>query len=121
MAYEHGRGVKADLHKAFKYYKRGADKGHAICMNNMGRMCQNGEGTQKDERKAFELFLQAAEKGYGLAMQNVGQCYQYELGTDFDMGKAIEWYEKSLEILPDPELAQKVEIFKELEAQEAPE
>lgn len=121
LAYEHGRGVKPDMHKAFKYYKRGADKGHAICMNNMGLMCQNGEGTQKNEKKAFELFLQAAEKGYGLAMQNVGQCYQYELGTDFDMGKAIEWYEKSLEILPDPELAQKVEIFKELEAQEAPE
>ena len=121
LAYEHGRGVKPDMHKAFKYYKRGADKGHAICMNNMGRMCQNGEGTQKDEKKAFELFLQAAEKGYGPAMQNVGRCYQFGLGTDCDMAKAIEWYEKSLEILPDPELAQKVEIFKELEAQEAPE
>lgn len=121
LAYEHGRGVKPDMHKAFKYYKRGADKGHAICMNNMGLMCQNGEGTQKDEKMAFELFLQAAEKEYGPAMQNVGRCCQFGLRTDCDMAKAIEWYEKSLEILPDPELAQKVEIFKELEAQEAPE
>ena len=48
-------------------------------------------------------------------MKNLGYCYQFGYGVDGDMQKAIEWYEKSLEIVNDPELKEKVEVFKAIE------
>lgn len=45
-------------------------------------------------------------------MKNVGMCYQFGHGVNESMKKAIYWYEKALEVIDDPELAQKVMIFK---------
>ncbi len=114
LAYEHGRGVKADKQKAIEYFRQGVELGHAACQHSLGCCYIQGDGVERNGKKAFELFSKSAEQGYGLAMKDLGRCYQFAKGTPGNMGKAIEWYEKSLEVLPDPELAQKVEIFKSL-------
>ena len=114
LAYEHGRGVEKDEKQALAYYEQGAELGNAACQHSLGCMYMKGDTVAKGCRKAFELFQKAAMQGYGLAMKDLGRCYQFAKGTTGNMGKAIEWYEKSLAVLPDPELAQKVEVFKQL-------
>ncbi len=115
LAYEHGRGVKQNVKKAIELYKQGAELGHAKSQNSLGGYYMRGDHIKTDEKKGFELIKKSAEQGYGLAMQNLGRCYQFGNGVEDDMSKAIEWYEKSLEVDFDPELAQKVAIFKQLE------
>ena len=114
LAYEHGRGVKEDIHKAAELYEKGAAAGSPDCLNSLGNYYARGIVFRKDEQKAFELFQKAAEQGNGLAMRNLGNCYQFGTGVTGNMQKAVEWYEKSLEVNPDPELERKVQVFKML-------
>lgn len=72
----------------------------------------SGINLKKDYHKGFELIKAAAEQGYGLAMRDLGRCYQFANGTPGNMKTAIEWYEKALEVIDDPELEQKVMMFK---------
>lgn len=115
LAYEHGRGVRKSVAKAIEYYRQGAELGHAACQHSLACYYMRGDRIQKDETLAFDLMLKAAEQGYGLAMKDVGRCYQFGNGVVENMSAAIEWYEKALMILDDPELEEKVALFKELE------
>ena len=114
LLYEHGRGVEKDLEKAAALYEHGADLGCREAQNNFGTFLMQGTGVPQDKRRAFALFQAAAEQGYGVAMRNLGNCYQYAYGTDGNMKKAMEWYERALDVLDDPELAQKVQLFREM-------
>lgn len=118
LAYQHGRGVSQNSKKAFECYEQGAEAGHSGCINNLAICYRTGRCVPEDQEKAFELSLQAAEMGNALAMRNVGECYQFGTGVEESMKKAIYWYEKALEENYDPELAQKVEIFKSIEEDE---
>lgn len=112
LAYEHGRGVNSDMKKAIDHFTRGAELGNASCQQALGCCYINGEGVTENKEKGFALCMKAAEQGNGLAMKNVGMCYQFGHGVNESMKKAIYWYEKALEVIDDPELAQKVMIFK---------
>ena len=112
LAYEHGRGVTANAEKAIAHFRLGAEMGNASCQQALGCCYIKGEGVPENKEKGFALCMKAAEQGNGLAMKNVGMCYQFGHGVDESMKKAIYWYEKSLEVIDDPELAQKVIIFK---------
>lgn len=119
LAYEHGRGVRRNVAKAIEYYRKGADMGHAASQHSLACYYMRGEKVQKDMELAFDLILKSANQGYGLAMKDAGRCYQFGHGTADDMAKAIEWYEKALAVLPDPELEQKVAVFKTLQGHQA--
>lgn len=112
LAYHHGRGVDEDMDKAIEIYQKGADVGNAPCQHNLGCEYMSGMNLKKDYHKGFELIKAAAEQGYGLAMRDLGRCYQFANGTTGNMKTAIEWYEKALEVIDDPELEQKVMMFK---------
>ncbi len=114
LCYEHGRGVAEDIKKAIHYYQKGVDAGHDGCQYNLGCNYMTGNGVKKDKHKAFELIKTAAENGNGLAMRELGRCYQFANGTPGNMKTAVEWYEKALEVIDDPELAQKTAIFKDM-------
>ena len=81
-------------------------------LDNLGIEYMSGTNLKKDYHKGFELFKAAAEQGYGLAMRDLGICYQFATGTTGNMKTAVEWYEKALEVIDDPELEQKVMMFK---------
>lgn len=114
LAYEHGRGVEKDTAKATELFRKGAELGDANCQHSYGCRLMNGEGVPKDAKQAFELFRKSAEQGNGLAMRDLGRCYQFGNGCMGNMKTAVEWYEKALEIIDDPELAQKTALFKQL-------
>ena len=116
LAYEHGRGVEQDVDKAIECYRRGADLGHAPSQHSLACYYFRGDVLEEDYEKAFALCMKSAEQGYGLAMRDIGRCYQFGNGVQDNMSLAIEWYEKSLEVLPDPELERKVGVFKMLES-----
>lgn len=112
LAYQHGRGVEADLDKAIELYQMGVNLGDVSCIYNMGCKYLTGEGVVQDKHKGFEMIKNAAEHGNGYAMRELGRCYQFANGTMGNMSTAVEWYEKALEIIKDPELEQKVQTFK---------
>ena len=118
LCYEHGRGIPENKASAVKWFRKGADIGHPKCQQNLACYYMSGDVIQKDPKQAFELLMKSAEQGYGPAMRDVGRCYQFGHGVEDDMTKAIYWYEKALGVIDDPELEQKVAIFKMLEAAE---
>ena len=81
-------------------------------LKKWGGEYMSGENIKKDQKKGFVLIKEAAENGHGLAMRDLGRCYQFANGTPGNMKKAVEWYEKALEVIEDPELAQKTAMFK---------
>lgn len=114
LAYEHGRGVKTDINKAIEWFREGSKRGNPNCMQNLACEYLSGEHIQKNKRQGVALLKCAAEKGYGLAMQTLGRCYQFGDGVPGNMKTALEWYEKALEKLNDPELADRVMGFRSL-------
>ena len=111
LAYEHGRGVEQDRKTAFEYYKKGAALGHERSLNSLGSCYAQGDVVEQNIRMAFELFLRAALLGDGEAMSNLGRCYQFGNGCFGSMKKAMAWYRRSLELIQDEELEQRVAMF----------
>lgn len=116
LCYEHGRGIAPNPTAAVKWYREGANIGHASCQHSLGCKYMVGDLIGKDEELAFDLFMKSAGQGNGLAMRDVGRCYQFGNGVDHNMTLAIAWYEKALQVLDDPELERKVAVFKMLES-----
>jgi len=112
LCYQHGRGVRPDARKAFELYQKGSDLGHAACQHSLACHYFRGEIVGQDFKKGFDLCMKSAKQGYGLAMADIGRCYQFGNGVEENMNVAIKWYEKSLEVEYDPELAEKVRIYK---------
>lgn len=118
LAYAHGRGVEEDKAKAVELFRKGAELGNAKCQQNLAVYYLQGEVVEENQKYGFELAMKSAQQGNGLGMRTVGQCYQFGNGVEDDMTRAIYWYEKALKVIDDPELAQKVHMFKNLESLE---
>ncbi len=114
LCYEHGRGVAQDEQAAIELYKRGAELGHAPSQHSLACCYFQGDVLDPDYEKGFDLCMRSAQQGYGLAMRDLGQCYQFGYGVTGNMKTALEWYEKALEVIDDPELEEKVAMFKEV-------
>ena len=57
-------GVKQDLQKAFKFYKKACDGGHALSCFGLGGFYHEGKAVAKDDKKALEFFERACDTGY---------------------------------------------------------
>ena len=57
-------GVKQDLQKAFKFYKKACDGGHALSCFGLGGFYHEGKVVAKDDKKALEFFERACDTGY---------------------------------------------------------
>lgn len=55
---------KQDLAKAFKFYKKAYDGGHALSCFGLGGFYFEGKAVEKDNKKALELFQKACDGGY---------------------------------------------------------
>jgi TPR repeat protein len=59
--YYHGwEGEPADYQKAFRWYSRAAERGHAASICNLACMFDDGRGVQRDAAMAARLFRTAA-------------------------------------------------------------
>ncbi|KAF0397565.1 sel1 repeat family protein [Gigaspora margarita] len=58
--YRYGTGVEKDEKKAFEYYKKSAEIGHADGMYSVGEFYQQGIVVEKNVDIAFEWYLKSA-------------------------------------------------------------
>lgn len=75
LNYANGIDAPKDVARAFGYYQKAAEQGHAGAENNLGCFYDSGTGTLKDEAKAFEWFRKAAMHGNVQAQINLARMY----------------------------------------------
>ena len=61
--YEFGEGVGEDFTKAFQWYRKAAEQGHAEAQYSLGFMFEFGEGVAKDLNQARYWYKLAADNG----------------------------------------------------------
>jgi TPR repeat protein len=97
LMYANGQGVAQDDSKAFYWFHKAADQGHATALFNLGVMYANGRGVAQDDSKAFYWLHKAADKGDATALFNLGVMYANGQGVAQDYSKALYWLEKASE------------------------
>ena len=63
LAYDHGRGVEQSYEKAFRWYLKAAEAGHAPSQANLACLYARGDGVEKDMTKAEEWVRKSAAQG----------------------------------------------------------
>ncbi len=86
--------AEKDESKAFEYYLRAAEKGHAKAQNNLGVFFKTGSGTEPDLEKAFYWYEQSAINGDFTGMKNLTNLsYQHKRYAE-----AFKWSKKAAEL-----------------------
>ena len=83
-------GVKQDLKKAFKFYKKACDGGHALSCFGLGGFYHEGKAVAKDDKKAIEFFERACDTGYESGCTMAATMS----GNDADLAKASAQHKK---------------------------
>lgn len=73
--YVSGSVVKQDLSKAVEYFKKAAEKGHALAQCELGVCYCNGEGVEADVEEGVRWFEESASQGYAKAWNEL--CVSY--------------------------------------------
>lgn len=95
VIYADGYGVKKDLSKAIKWFRKSAEQNYDKALFRMAKLYQDGDGVPQDDKAALKLFLKAAEQGHILAAYKLGIIYEKGLGVYKDETTATSWYEKA--------------------------
>ncbi len=95
--YTEGRGVKADLAEAAKWYQRSADAGVIPAQYRLASLYEKGSGVARDLPKARTLYLQAAEKGNASAMHNLAVMLASGGASAPDFAAAGKWFGEAAE------------------------
>ena len=98
---EFGQGVEPDLAKAIEWYKKAANKGHALAQTNLAYFYLFGIGVEKDEKKAFELYQKAAKQNCAPALKTLAFMYMQGLGTEQDVPKGFDTLVQAFRVMPD--------------------
>jgi TPR repeat protein len=96
--YYHGRGgIAEDAHEAVRWYRRGAESGHAASQWSLGVCLEDGFGVEADESAAVGWYRKAAEGGSSDAMVSLGHCLSEGRGVRQDPVEAAKWYLRAAE------------------------
>jgi len=90
--YTEGRGIKADLAQAAKWYQRAADAGVTPAEYRLASLYEKGSGVGRDLAKARELYQKAADKGNASAMHNLAVMLASGGGAAPDFASAGKWF-----------------------------
>ena len=93
--YYYGLGVEKDIGTSAEWYKKAANKGHALSAYNLGRICQLGLVGPANFSEAARWYLKAALDGHAGAQNNIGLMYESGMGVSRDPRKAKIWFEKA--------------------------
>jgi hypothetical protein len=93
--YRYGKGTAVNSKKAFEYFKKAANQGHAVAQYDLGHMYYIGIGTDKNLEKTIEYYEKAANQGNTEAQSILGWMYENGKGTAKNLKKAFEYYEKA--------------------------
>ncbi len=96
--YTEGRGVKADLAEAAKWYQKAADAGIAPAEYRLASLYEKGTGVDRDLGKAKALYEKAAEKGNASAMHNLAVLMASGGEGAPDFAAAGKWFAKAADL-----------------------
>ena len=91
--YYFGKEVSVDYTKAFRYFIKSANKGHAPAQYNLGIMYLSGQGVIQNNEKAIFYFEEAASQGYIDAQFTLGNIYYKGKASPKDVKKALSFFE----------------------------
>lgn len=93
-----GDGMEKDLARAFEWFRRASNAGHANGMNWAGHFLKNGIGTERNLPLALDQFRKSANSGNADGMVRLGVCLME--GAEGDAGKVegSRWIQKSAEL-----------------------
>ncbi len=80
--------------EAVRLYRKAADAGHVLAMNNLGSIYRDGLGVAKDNSEAVRWYRKGADAGSTDAMGNLGVMYRDGLGVAKDDAEAVRWFLK---------------------------
>ncbi|MDR2498426.1 MAG: sel1 repeat family protein [Tannerellaceae bacterium] len=90
-------GLRQNYQTAAKWFRRSAEKGHAIAQNILGTMYGQGQGVDQDYFEAEKWLRKSAEQGNAEAQSNLGRMYHNGEGVSQDYQEAAKWLLKSAE------------------------
>ncbi|MBX9459475.1 MAG: SEL1-like repeat protein [Rhizobium sp.] len=96
--YTDGRGVKADLAEAAKWYQLAAERGLAPAEYRLANFYEKGTGVVRDLEKAKALYSSAASKGNASAMHNLAVLHATGLGGAPDFAEAATWFKAAADL-----------------------
>lgn len=96
--YTEGRGVKANLAEAARWYQRAADLGLVPAEYRLATLYEKGTGVPRDLAKAKTLYMDAAEKGNASAMHNLAVILANGGDTAPDFAEAGKWFAKAADL-----------------------
>jgi TPR repeat protein len=79
--------------KAFEFFEKSANNGHARAQNMMGCFYFKGKYVTKDAKEAAKYFSSAATSKISEAQFNLGQFYRLGISFEKDEKKACEYYQ----------------------------
>lgn len=91
LAYAFGEGVPRDQSRAFDYFRRPAEQGHASAQYRLGIAYAYGDGTTQDKAQAMEWYRRAALQGHSIAQRNLAIMYQEGDGIPENKPLALAW------------------------------
>ncbi len=86
-----GLGVPQDYNEAVKWFRLGAEQGHAGAQSNLGVKYYRGEGVPQDYREAVKWYRLAAEQGHARAQFYLGNMYGRGEGVPQDYREGEQW------------------------------
>lgn len=100
--------VARDFSRALSLFRKEADGGNALAMQELGRIYANGLGVETDANqshtwyeKAFQAFCFLEKNGdpknKTYLQYRIGKLFEAGLGTEQDYAQAAKWYSKAVE------------------------
>ena len=96
--YAEGRGMKADMKTAAKWYEKAADLGLAPAQYRIGNFYEKGLGIDRDIAKAKTWYQMAAEQGNASAMHNLAVLFAMGADGTADNESAARWFQNAAEL-----------------------
>ena len=84
-----------DKEKAFIYFSKAAELGHAEAQFFLSGYYEDGDVVPKDYAKAIEWARKSAEQGCAEGQSHLGRFYFIGKGVEQDYAKAAEWFSKA--------------------------
>lgn len=96
---ERGHGRPQSYAKAFEWYARAAEQGHAAAQFYLGAMYASSRAPKgQDLAEAVRLYRLSASQGYVDAMFPVAYAFEYGISVERDSRSALDWYRRSAEL-----------------------
>lgn len=92
VSYYRGWGVVKDYGEAVKWYRKAAERNHALAQFYLGVCYYRGDGVAENHAQAVNWYRKAAEQNLALAQYYLGICYKNGQGVPRDYVEAYKWW-----------------------------